>query len=229
MQTANSRVPERTSFASSRALSGLEFLFGAGIVIGHNVLRIVPNEVPILVGLALLSMRLRTGAWTWSSFGFARPTLRIVVIASAAASLRILLGTFVIDPLTAHFWPPAIAPAAANEIYGNLRVALLYLPVVWLFAAFGEEIAYRGYLLNRAADCGGRSRTSWWVAVLLVAVLFGYGHYYKGPAGILDSGMAGLILGAAYLLSGRNLWTTILAHGLIDTFGLLAVYLGWDS
>jgi membrane protease YdiL (CAAX protease family) len=105
----------------------------------------------------------------------------------------------------------------------------MYLPVVWLFAAFGEEISYRGYLLNRAADGGGRSRTSWWIAVVLVSVLFGYGHYYKGPAGILDSGMAGLILGAAYLLSGRNLWTTILAHGLIDTFALLAVYLGWDS
>jgi len=229
LPAANSSVPEPTSTPTSRALSGLEFLLGAAIVIGHNVLRIVPNEVPILVALALLSMRLRTGRWAWSSLGFARPSLRIVVIAVVAAGLRILLGSYVIDPLTAHFWPPAIAPAAANEIAGNIRAALLYLPVVWLFAAFGEEIAYRGYLLNRAADCGGRTRTSWWVAVLLVSVLFGYGHYYKGPAGIVDSGVAGLILGAAYLLSGRNLWTTILAHGLIDTFALLAVYLGWDS
>jgi len=229
LQTEPSRVPAQTSFAASRTLSGLEFLLGAAIVIGHNVFRIVPNEVPILVALALLSMRLRTGGWAWSSLGFARPTLRIVVIAVAAASLRILLGTYVIDPLTANFWPPAVAPAAANEISGNIRAALLYLPVVWLFAAFGEEIAYRGYLLNRAAAWAGYSRASWWLAVLLVSVLFGYGHYYKGPAGIVDSGVAGLILGTAYLFSGRNLWTTILAHGLIDTFGLLALYMGWDS
>jgi len=228
LQTADS-LPERTTLESSRTLSGFEFLLGAAIVLGHNVLRIVPNEVPILAALALLSMRLRTGAWTWSALGFSRPTLRIVIIAVAAALLRILLGTYVIDPLTAHFWPPAIAPAAASEIVGNLRTALLYLPVVWIFAAFGEEIGYRGYLLNRAADCAGRSKTAWWVAVVLVSVLFGYGHYYKGPAGIVDSGVAGLILGAAYLLSGRNLWTTILAHGLIDTFALLAAYLGWDS
>jgi membrane protease YdiL (CAAX protease family) len=46
-------------------------------------------------------------------------------------------------------------------------------------------------------------------------------------AGILDSGVAGLMLGAAFLLSGRNLWTCVLAHGFIDTFGVVAVYLGW--
>jgi len=57
-------------------------------------------------------------------------------------------------------------------------------------------------------------------------VLFGFGHFYKGPAGIVDSGFAGLVLGAAYLWSGRNLWVTVLAHGFIDTFALLAVYLG---
>jgi membrane protease YdiL (CAAX protease family) len=52
---------------------------------------------------------------------------------------------------------------------------------------------------------------------------------YKGPAGIIDSGMAGLILGAAYLLSGRSLWASVLAHGFIDTFGFLMLYFGWAT
>lgn len=64
---------------------------------------------------------------------------------------------------------------------------------------------------------------------MLVAVLFGIGHYYKGPTGMIDSGMAGLILGAAYLLSGRNLWASILAHGFINTCAVVAVFFGWDS
>jgi membrane protease YdiL (CAAX protease family) len=41
--------------------------------------------------------------------------------------------------------------------------------------------------------------------------------------------VAGFILGAAYLVSGRNLWTTVLAHGFIDTFGVVCLYFGWDS
>jgi len=42
-----------------RALSAFEFLLGAFIVIGHNVFRILPNEVPILFVIGLLSIRLR--------------------------------------------------------------------------------------------------------------------------------------------------------------------------
>jgi membrane protease YdiL (CAAX protease family) len=107
-------------------------------------------------------------------------------------------------------------------------MVLMYLPIVWGFAAFGEEIGYRGYLLNRAADGTGGSQIAYLAAVLASSVLFGFGHYYKGPAGMLDSSIAGLILGGAYVWSGRNLWTCILAHGFMDTFALIALYLGWD-
>lgn len=216
-------------YAQSRGLSAVELALGAFFVIGHNVYRIVPNEVPILFFLGLISLRLRDGGW--AAMGLRRPASwrRIVRIALAAAALRILLGEFVIDPLTARFWLPAIAPAGAESIAGNLGQALLWLGLVWTWAAFGEEIAYRGYLLTRAADLGARSPAAYWIGILVVSVLFGYGHYYKGPAGIVDSGVAGLILGAAYMLAGRNLWASILAHGFIDTFGVMVVFLGWDS
>ena len=102
----------------------------------------------------------------------------------------------------------------------------MWLGIVWTWAAFGEEIAYRGYLVTRAADLGARSPAAYWTSVVFVAVLFGIGHYYKGPSGIIDSGVAGLILGAAFVLSGRNLWASILAHGFIDTFGVIVLFLG---
>jgi membrane protease YdiL (CAAX protease family) len=216
-------------FKGSRTFSAFELLIGAGIVIGHNVFHVVPNEVPILFVLGLVSFRLREGGW--SAMGFKRPAswARIVLIALAAAALRIAMGEFVIDPLTSRFWPPAKLPALAAGITGNLGSALLGLLLVWTFAAFGEEISYRGYLLGRAADLGGRSTAAYWGAMVLASVLFGYGHFYKGPSGIVDSGVAGLILGAAYLLSGRNLWASILAHGFIDTVGLVVLYFGWQS
>jgi membrane protease YdiL (CAAX protease family) len=154
---------------------------------------------------------------------------RTVLFALGVAALRILLSAVVVDPLTAHFWPPAVAPSGTDQITGHAMVALRWLGLVWTFAAFGEEIGYRGYLLNRAADAGGRGKAAYWAGVLVVAVLFGYGHYYKGPSGIVDSGMAGLLLGAAYVLSGRNLWVCILAHGFIDTFGVIALFFGWAS
>ena len=228
MLPEKSQVPQ-PGFSGSRILSAFELLLGAFIVIGHNVFRILPNEVPILAVLGLLSIRLRNG--DWSAMGFKRPAswVRVILIALVAAILRIVLGDLVIEPLAAHFWPPIVAPAGAEVISGNIGTALLWLLLVWTWAAFGEEVGYRGYLLTRAADIGGRTTAAYWIGIVVVAVLFGYGHYYKGPTGILDSGVAGLILGAAYMFSGRNLWTCILAHGFIDTFGVIALYLGRAS
>jgi membrane protease YdiL (CAAX protease family) len=220
--------PSSNPFAS-RALSALELLFGAFIVIGHNVFHIVPNEVIVLFLLCSASIWLRDGRW--SSMGLKRPASwrRIVLIALAAAGARILLGQFVIEPITGFFWPPPSAPELANEIAGNVKIALLALLLVWTFAAFGEEIAYRGYLLTRAADIGRRSTIAYWLGIVLVSVLFGYGHYYKGASGIIDSGIAGLILGAAYMVADRNLWACILTHGFIDTFGVIDAFFGWSK
>ena len=210
-------------------MSAGELVLGVGVVLGHNVWRVLPNEVPILTLLGLVSFRIRNGGW--AVMGLRRPAswTRIGLIALAAAAARLLLGELVVDPFTSRFWPPANPPTGMEQITGNPAAALRWLLLVWTFAAFGEEIAYRGYLVNRAADVGHRSRTAWWIAVLLGAVLFGYGHYYKGPAGIVDSGMAGLVLGIAYLVADRNLWAPILAHGIIDTVGVTALYLGWAS
>ena len=241
------------SWRDSRILSAFEFLLGAAIVIGHNVFRVVPNEVPILFVLAVLSFSLRDGALAapglrrptslrsvlvllWSrlragfvAMGFRRPPswTRIVTIAAGAAALRIVLGDQVIVPFTSRFWPEPALPEGAEDITGDVQTALLYLLLVWSFAAFGEEISYRGYLLTRAADVGMRSTTAYLVGVVVVAILFGYGHYYKGPAGVLDSGFAGLIIGVAFLFAGRNLWVCVLTHGFIDTFGVTAAFLGW--
>jgi uncharacterized protein len=210
-----------------RYLSLAEFLMGAVIVIGHNVYHKIPNEVPILFVLGLVSFQIRDGSWRALGLRWPHSWKKTVLLALAAAALRILWG-FLWESVSAHFWPPIKGPSGANEIAGHWLVALEWLGLIWTFAAFGEEISYRGYLLNRTAEIGNRSKSAYGIAVLLVSILFGYGHFYKGPTGIVDSGVAGLILGTVYLFSGRNLWASILTHGFIDTIGVIAAFLGWD-
>lgn len=227
MATSDSRT--ETNGFRERWLSAAEFACAAWIVVGHNVFRIFPNEVPILAAIALISARFMRGGW--AGLGFRRPgSWRLVIaLALGAALLRFGLGAFVIEPLAARAWPPIVAPRGTEAIAHSLPAALSALALVWTFAAFGEEIGYRGYIMDRAAQALGGGRAAWLTALALSALLFGLGHFYKGPAGIVDSGVAGLILGAAYLLSGRCLWTCVLAHGLIDTAGVALVYLGLDS
>jgi len=63
---------ERVSLTlRQRLISLVEVFLGAFLVIGHNVLRIVPNEVPILFALFWISLRVRDGGW--SVAGLRRP------------------------------------------------------------------------------------------------------------------------------------------------------------
>jgi len=206
-----------------------EFLVGAAIVIGHNVFHIVPNEVPLLFILGWISIRLRDGGWR--TIGLKRPDSwwRAVGWALASAALIILLSDVVVGPFAEKFLGAQHASKDLDAAKPTLAWVLAMLGISWLFAAFGEEMGYRGYLMTRAADVGGRSKTAYVAALVLVSVLFGIGHYYKGPAGVVASTVSGLVLGGAYLLSGRNLWVAILAHGFRDTFSLAAALLGWTS
>jgi uncharacterized protein len=219
-------APERESLTSrQRWLSLAEFLAGAAIIIAHNVYRIVPNEVPILFVLGWISIRLRDGGW--KAVGFRKPDswgktilwgVMTGVLVLVAGELVLVLGT--------RIWShPAVGPSVIKEA-NTWKPALVGLGIIWTFAAFGEEMGYRGYLMTRAADVGNRSRLAWLGALLASSVLFGYGHYYKGPPGILQSAVSGLILGGAYLLSRRNLWVPILAHGVADSIAVLAVFFG---
>jgi hypothetical protein len=120
-------------------------LLGSVIVFGHNVFNLVPNEVPILLVLGLLSFRLRNGGW--SAMGLKRPAswLRVVQIASAAAILRLIPGDWVIEPLTRHFWPPPILSTEATEIPGNIKAVLLCLLIgPWMHRdVWGPHIVLR--------------------------------------------------------------------------------------
>lgn len=212
-----------------RLISLGELLLGAAIVIGHNVYHKVPNEVPILFLLGWISIQLRNGGW--KAVGLKKPDSwwKTVAWALATATLIVVLSDVIVGPLAEkHFGaqhePKSLETAAPTAVW-----ALKILVLVWTFAAFGEEMGYRGYLLNRAAEVGNRSSAGYVVALLVVSVLFGYGHYYKGPAGVIASSVSGLVMGTAYLLSRRNLWVTILAHGFRDTFVLAAALMGWTK
>jgi membrane protease YdiL (CAAX protease family) len=226
-------VPHSTEGVPSlrqRWVSLAEITLGTFIVIGHNVLRILPNEVPILFVLFWISFRLRDGNWSVPALQRPKSWRKAILMAVAATALLQLGSNLVIQPLAGHLWPrPEQMSSVLNVPAFDWKLALRNLTFVWVFAGLGEEVGYRGYLLTRAADVGNRSGLAYLAAMLYVAVLFGFAHFYKGPAGVMDSTYSGLILGGLYLLSGRNLWPAILAHGLSDTFAVFLIFMGWAT
>jgi membrane protease YdiL (CAAX protease family) len=210
-----------------RAAALAEVILAAAIVIGHNVYQAIPNEVLVLLPISALSLIIRRQSL--SSIGFKRPEswLKTVVVAAATAAALQLLSTFVTEPLISRFTNQPSDLSQFRDVVGNVRVALIWLAIIWTFAAFGEEFVYRGYVLNRIADALGGSTTASWLAVFVGALLFGIGHYYQGPTGMIDTGVTGLIFGSLYVWYGRNLWAPILAHGLTNTIAIALVFFGF--
>lgn len=73
-----------------------------------------------------------------------------------------------------------------------------------------EELLYRGFLIWYLAHGFGLIQ-----AAALAALIFGLGHTYQGPRGIVLTGLVGVFLGAIYLISG-SLFAPMLFHALMD-------------
>jgi uncharacterized protein len=151
--TAAPRQQENLN-ARERWISFSEFLVGGAIVIAHNVYHRVPNEVPILFLLGWISIRLRDGGWR--VVGLRKPdSWRKTILWGVLAGILIIAAGQLADFVGARIWHEAAKrPSVLKEAKTTWKAALLGLGLVWTFAAFGEKMSYRGYLMTRAADVG---------------------------------------------------------------------------
>jgi uncharacterized protein len=116
-----------------------------------------------------------------------------------------------------------------GALAGNAEAALKLLAVALTSAAFGEEVLFRGFLSYQLVELLGSGARSRWITILLSGGLFGVAHHIQGPIGIITTGVVGVVFSWAWFRSGRNLWAMILAHALVDSFGIGMLYLGWSG
>jgi membrane protease YdiL (CAAX protease family) len=111
-----------------------------------------------------------------------------------------------------------------NYLQGNLPMLLLALAGVYIVSSFGEEVIYRGFLINRLEEIAHDGKAARRIAVVISAVVFGLVHFSWGIVGVVQTAFMGLALGIAYLVTKRNLWVLVLAHAYIDTLLLVQMY-----
>ena len=180
------------AWRDNRWLVLVEFAVVVAIYVAreHHILKV--SATPYLLLLAWISLRLRKVQW--KQIGFTRyrtwaTTLLLGVACGVGLELFDLFGkqphlTRLLgkppDPLcdsatsaiakrlqVRHIRLTGVSNFAA--VKGNLRFALFIIALLWVLAAFGEELVYRGYLMNRVADLGGGTRTGWIVSLFLIS------------------------------------------------------------
>ena len=216
----NRRFPERKAF------TGLE-LSVALLIIAGGIFGFVPfSSTPFLFGCAWICLRLRRVGWR--SVGLVRPagSLRAILPGALTGAVLQVFSLYALEPFIARLTGKLPDVSMFANLVGNTFSLAISLLIAWTLAAFGEEMVYRGYLMNRFAFLFGENRTGWVLALIVTSVLFGLVHLYQGPSGMISTGFSGLVFGLAYLANGRNLWAPTVAHGIYDTIGFVLIYLG---
>jgi membrane protease YdiL (CAAX protease family) len=204
----------------------------AGIYsVGLSTQRLSLGLFSAVVGWLLSSFFLKKQGESWREFGFKRPRSwpQTVMISLAGGVLLHLLISQVLKPMITQWTLQPLDISSFEVLRGNVSALLGGLVVVWTVAAFGEELIFRGYFLNRFAEIVPNHRMGWVIAALLSSLLFGLGHIYQGLSGMILSAIVGLLYIGAYFITGRNLWAPILIHGIYDTTAFFAIFLSLDK
>lgn len=191
------------------------------------------GSIAILAAVASGTLIVKLRGGSWAGLGLKRPagTMSwIMIFGLAIATIAVVFGSVVmfIMPLAERLTDGPAEDISHNFsfFFGKPGVFALYmLGVVWIGAAFGEEMFSRGLMMNSIAELLGSTKLAWALALVGQAAFFGAAHAYQGTSGIIITGSIGLIFGVMYLVGRRNLWPLILAHGAIDTISLTQLYL----
>jgi membrane protease YdiL (CAAX protease family) len=219
-------APSGKSWRDSRWLALVEFLIVALIFYADHRKLIPISKTPELLLLGWISLRVRN--LRWRDVGLTRYrswplTIAIGVPLGAALEAFQLLVT---QPILTKLVGRQPDLETFRMLTGNIKMTLLFIALSWTLAAFGEELFWRGYLMNRVADMFGRTRAKWVISLVIVSAVFGLAHGYQGLTGWIEEGIAGLALGLMYLRTGRNLAVAIIAHGVSDTIDMVLIFFG---
>ncbi len=188
--------------------------------------RVISSATIFLFLIGWASLWFRNSGW--KALGMQRPTnwLRTSAIAIAIGVAYQFVSMRVIVPFLHRITNEPLDLSQFESLRGNIAMLVVWLAVSWIIAAFGEEMVYRGYVLNRFGDVFQSPQAGLWIGAIASSALFAMGHAYQGVTGIVETFIFACVMAFIYLANRRNLWLNIIAHGVYDTVAFIMIYLG---
>lgn len=189
----------------------------------------VPSPIPFRVVIIALAALVWTFLETreFKPIGLSRRRLGSTLIWGVATAVAVAAIGLVVLPLIERLTGMRSDLSVYVALVGNIKAALQLFAFMLVSAAIGEEILFRGFLLNQLTLMFGSGAVARGFAIVLGGVVFGAAHAVQGPVGMLSTGIVGMIFGWAWFRSGRNLWAMILAHALVDSYSIGMLYFGF--
>ena len=220
------RARSKNLFHGNKLIAVAELVI-AILILAGGLIGIIPfSSTPFLLLFGWLMLWLR--GVRWRDVGMRRPTRwwSTLLVGVAIGISYQYFSLYILEPLVARLTGDLPDVRQFAPLIGNTFFLFLSIIVSWTLAAFGEELVFRGYFMNRVVDLVGSTRVGWLISLIVVSILFGIVHLYQGTSGIIVVSLTGMLLGSLYLVTGRNLWLPIIVHGVNDTVAFILIFLG---
>ena len=220
-------------------------MFGAVIIFVMLVLPMAgdhPIYKQLVVWLANILMLcyvwlgLKLRGENWSHFGLkfkpvsSREAIKIFllsVLVMIIAMTGFIIGSIIMANITGI--PENANMSGYDYLKDNVLMLMVTLAGVYIVSSFGEEVIYRGFLINRIKEIAPDSKAIVSIAIILSSVIFGLIHYEWGPMGMVQTGFMGLGLAICYVKLKKRLWIIVLAHAYMDTILIIQMYLASNA
>lgn len=177
------------------------------------------------VGAGALLLSLRKERWRDIGLKSGGGVLWTLARAGEFCIITLLVGALGIGVATALGFPPSEPAAVADQPDALPAFILDILFGVWIGAALGEEIFFRGFLLSKFRSLFGGGRIALGFAMLAQAVWFGAGHASQGLSGMIVTGSIGFVLALFFVTRARgSLIPMIIGHGVANTLLFTLAY-----
>lgn len=205
-----------SNFLSSKAfiithiiIVALALFFNAGVI-------------AMYCGLVLVMITLWSKQWDWAFVSFKtfpwKKAFKYALIWAVPVYLYVILSSYLVET---YFGKMDLS--SFDDVKGNPIAFVMVILYSWISAALGEELFFRGYVLNNLSKFFSKWKAGNVFALLITSMIFSSGHIYQGISGVLTTLLIGLLLGGIYL-KYRSLKVVVLLHAIIDTTSLTLLY-----
>lgn len=198
------------------------------VIIIATLVSLADKNFGFFLGLGVTLFIIWQKKWDWSYVGIGQKLNLKTLIKSLWITVVFFFATGLIDTVI-QYYLGAHNLSSLDDIRGDFGSYAILMVVVWVFAAFGEEVLFHGYYMRRFAKLFGDTKKAWLLSGVLIAIYFGISHGYQGLSGAIGVTIGSLFFAMLYFKNKNNLLLLVLIHGFYDSIWITLIYLNKDT
>lgn len=149
---------------------------------------------------------------------------RTILIGGGMAFLTLAFMQIIFHPFMEYFVSLEYNDVGLNDtIQGGTIQFLIMVLMGWLIGGVYEEIVFHGFIYTRLEKTfSGRYASH--ISFILTSIIFGAYHVQLGASGLVNALVVGAVYLGLFLYFKRNLWYSIMCHGLYNMLVMTLIY-----